>query len=100
MKSFQPLLISACAFGLLLPVDSAHTLTRDGSGVTDAEIRIGQTMPYSGPVSAIGTLGRATGGQPSGRAAQKQQRPQPADRSVQQASEASFPASDAPAYTH
>ncbi len=28
-------------------------------GVTDTEIKIGQTMPYSGPVSAFGTLGRA-----------------------------------------
>jgi branched-chain amino acid transport system substrate-binding protein len=30
-----------------------------GPGVTDAEIKIGQTMPYSGPVSAAGTAGRA-----------------------------------------
>ncbi len=27
-------------------------------GVTDTEIRIGQTMPYSGPVSAFGILGK------------------------------------------
>lgn len=27
-------------------------------GVSDTEIRIGQTLPYSGPASAIGTLGR------------------------------------------
>ena len=27
-------------------------------GVTDAEIKIGQTMPYSGPVSAFGSIGR------------------------------------------
>jgi len=30
-----------------------------GSGVTDTEIKIGQTMPYSGPISAYGTIGRA-----------------------------------------
>ena len=30
-----------------------------GPGVTDAEIKIGQTMPYSGPLSAFGTMGRA-----------------------------------------
>jgi branched-chain amino acid transport system substrate-binding protein len=30
-----------------------------GPGVTDTAIRIGQTMPYSGPVSAWATLGRA-----------------------------------------
>jgi len=28
-------------------------------GVTDAEIKIGQTMPYSGPASAYGAIGRA-----------------------------------------
>ena len=27
-------------------------------GVTDTEIKIGQTMPYSGPVSAYGVIGR------------------------------------------
>ncbi|HEV8029129.1 MAG TPA: ABC transporter substrate-binding protein [Stellaceae bacterium] len=30
-----------------------------GPGVSDGEIRIGQTMPYSGPASAYGTIGRA-----------------------------------------
>ena len=28
-------------------------------GATDTEIRLGQTMPYSGPLSAFGTIGRA-----------------------------------------
>jgi branched-chain amino acid transport system substrate-binding protein len=28
-------------------------------GATNSEIKIGQTMPYSGPVSALGTIGRA-----------------------------------------
>ena len=27
-------------------------------GVTDAEIKIGQTMPYSGPLSSYGVIGR------------------------------------------
>jgi branched-chain amino acid transport system substrate-binding protein len=30
-----------------------------GPGVTDSEIKIGQTMPYSGPLSAFGTIGKA-----------------------------------------
>ena len=30
-----------------------------GPGVTDAEIKIGQTVPYSGPNSMYGTIGRA-----------------------------------------
>lgn len=29
-----------------------------GPGVTDTEVKIGQTMPYSGPASAYGTVGR------------------------------------------
>jgi branched-chain amino acid transport system substrate-binding protein len=33
--------------------------TRYGPGVTDAEIKIGQTMPYSGPASAYGAIGKA-----------------------------------------
>jgi branched-chain amino acid transport system substrate-binding protein len=28
-------------------------------GVTDKQIKIGQTMPYSGPVSVYGQIGRA-----------------------------------------
>jgi branched-chain amino acid transport system substrate-binding protein len=31
----------------------------NASGVTDSEIKIGQTMPYSGPASAYGAIGRA-----------------------------------------
>jgi ABC-type branched-subunit amino acid transport system substrate-binding protein len=30
-----------------------------GPGVTDHEIKLGQTMPYSGPVSALSTVGKA-----------------------------------------
>ena len=30
----------------------------DAPGITDAEIKIGQTMPYSGPASAYGVIGR------------------------------------------
>ncbi len=30
-----------------------------GPGVSDAEIKVGQTMPYSGPASAWGVIGRA-----------------------------------------
>src|SRR5450631_1638828 len=30
----------------------------DTPGVTDKEIKIGQTMPYSGPASAYGVIGR------------------------------------------
>jgi len=30
-------------------------------GVTDTEIKIGQTMAYSGPLSAYGVIGKAEG---------------------------------------
>ena len=32
---------------------------RYGPGVTDTEIKLGQTMPYSGPASAYGAIGKA-----------------------------------------
>ena len=46
------------AAGGLVPV-AASAQKKYGPGVTDTEIRIGQTMAYSGPASAYGTLGRA-----------------------------------------
>ena len=36
-----------------------HAEKNYGPGVTDTEIKIGQTMPYSGPLSAFGTIGKA-----------------------------------------
>jgi branched-chain amino acid transport system substrate-binding protein len=44
---------------LMLAVSSAHAEKKYGPGVTDTEIKIGQTMPYSGPLSAYGTIGKA-----------------------------------------
>jgi branched-chain amino acid transport system substrate-binding protein len=38
-------------------VDSARA--ENAPGVTDKEIKIGQTMPYSGPASAYGVIGKA-----------------------------------------
>ena len=37
-----------------------HAVTAEyGPGVTDTEIKIGNTMPYSGPASGLSTLGKA-----------------------------------------
>jgi ABC-type branched-subunit amino acid transport system substrate-binding protein len=36
-----------------------HAQKRYGPGVTDTEILLGQSMPYSGPASAYGTYGKA-----------------------------------------
>jgi len=50
---------ACCAFGiawcLILPI---RAMAAEMRGVTATEIKIGQTMPYSGPVSAFGALGK------------------------------------------
>ena len=48
----------AVTLALVVPQPS-HAEKKYGPGVTDAEIKIGQTMPYSGSLSAFGTIGRA-----------------------------------------
>jgi branched-chain amino acid transport system substrate-binding protein len=48
--------IAATALALHL---SASAQKKYDPGASDTEIKIGQTMPYSGPTSAYGTLGRA-----------------------------------------
>ena len=47
---------SAAAAAFAARVSSARA--DNAPGVTDAEIKIGQTMPYSGPASAYGVIGR------------------------------------------
>jgi branched-chain amino acid transport system substrate-binding protein len=44
---------------LVLAASPAMAQKKYDIGVTDTEIKIGQTMPYSGPASAYGTIGRA-----------------------------------------
>jgi len=43
----------------MLVTASVHAEKRYGPGVTDTQILLGQTMPYSGPASAYGTYGKA-----------------------------------------
>ena len=47
--------------GLVAVVTAQTALAQKkyGPGVTDTEIKIGQTMPYSGPASAYGAIGKA-----------------------------------------
>jgi branched-chain amino acid transport system substrate-binding protein len=47
---------SAAAAALAAGASSARA--DDTPGITDTEIKIGQTMPYSGPASAYGVIGR------------------------------------------
>jgi len=42
----------------LLAALAVHAQEHYGPGVTDTAIRLGQTMPYSGPTSAYGTYGK------------------------------------------
>jgi len=48
----------ALALVLALVAHSASAARRYDPGVTDTEIKIGQTVAYSGPVSAYGSIGR------------------------------------------
>jgi branched-chain amino acid transport system substrate-binding protein len=41
------------------PSNVPAALAANAPGVSDTEIKIGQTMPYSGPLSGYGTIGRA-----------------------------------------
>jgi ABC-type branched-subunit amino acid transport system substrate-binding protein len=48
------LALAALAAGL----SAAQAEKKYGPGATDTEIKLGQTMPYSGPASAYGTIGK------------------------------------------
>src|SRR5215831_6658918 len=52
-------LTRSAVLALMLAAGPALAEKRYGPGVSDTEIKIGQTMPYSGPLSGIGTTGRA-----------------------------------------
>jgi ABC-type branched-subunit amino acid transport system substrate-binding protein len=41
-----------------LGIPAAPVLAQNAPGITDTEIKIGQTMPYTGPVTAFSTLGK------------------------------------------
>ena len=53
---FSRLVAAALACALIAP---AWAQKKYGPGVTDTEIKLGQTMPYSGPASAYGAIGKA-----------------------------------------
>src|SRR5690349_8721276 len=46
------------AASLALPAIPAFAQKKYGPGASDTEIKLGQTMPYSGPASAYGTIGK------------------------------------------
>jgi len=54
-RSFLQSSAAAAAFA----ASASAARAENAPGVTDTEIKIGQTMPYSGPASAYGVIGRA-----------------------------------------
>jgi branched-chain amino acid transport system substrate-binding protein len=55
----RPSFLAALVMFLAAAAPCAAAEKTYAPGVTDTEIKIGQTMPYSGPASAYGTYGRA-----------------------------------------
>ncbi|RED41924.1 amino acid/amide ABC transporter substrate-binding protein (HAAT family) [Rhodopseudomonas thermotolerans] len=54
------LIAAACAAACVAVSAAAHADAKNyGPGVTDTEVKIGQTMPYSGPASSFAAIGRA-----------------------------------------
>jgi branched-chain amino acid transport system substrate-binding protein len=58
MITRRVLLQSATAVAAYSARGSRPARAENAPGVTDTEIKIGQTMPYSGPASAFGVIGR------------------------------------------
>jgi branched-chain amino acid transport system substrate-binding protein len=52
-------LVTAAAVAAALSASSAYAQKKYDSGASDTEIKIGQTVPFSGPASAYATIGRA-----------------------------------------
>lgn len=57
MPDRRQTLIAGLGAALAIPL-AGWAQKRYDVGATDTEITIGQTMPYSGPISSIGTIGR------------------------------------------
>jgi ABC-type branched-subunit amino acid transport system substrate-binding protein len=55
--NFIPMMASALV--LALSLSSAHAQKKYDPGASDTEIKIGQTVPFSGPASAYATVGKA-----------------------------------------
>jgi branched-chain amino acid transport system substrate-binding protein len=59
MAMKQTIVTGLSAAGLVLVGGLAFAAAQYGPGVSDTEIRIGNTMPYSGPASSYGTIGKS-----------------------------------------
>jgi branched-chain amino acid transport system substrate-binding protein len=52
-------LLTGAAIAVALSASSAYAQKKYDSGASDTEIKIGQTVPFSGPASAYATIGKA-----------------------------------------
>ena len=52
-------LAAASALAVALSVSAAHAQKKYDAGASDTEIKVGQTVPFSGPASAYATIGKA-----------------------------------------
>ena len=59
MTTRRSFLQSSAAAAAALASSAWGARAANAPGVTDTEIKIGQTMPYSGPASVLGVMGRA-----------------------------------------
>jgi branched-chain amino acid transport system substrate-binding protein len=55
----RTMLLGLLATGLIVASQQASPAGQYGPGVSDTEIKIGQTMAYSGPASSYGTIGKS-----------------------------------------
>lgn len=58
MRTRRSFLQSGAGAFAVVALGDRPTHAADAPGITETEIRIGQTMPYSGPSSAYGAIGR------------------------------------------
>src|SRR5271156_1444214 len=58
MTTRRTFLQSTAAAGAALATSAWPARADNAPGITDTEIKIGQTMPYSGPASAYGLIGK------------------------------------------
>ena len=58
MTTRRTFLASSAAAAAVLATGALRARADNAPGITDTEIKIGQTMPYSGPASAYGVIGR------------------------------------------
>src|SRR5262245_3081489 len=58
MAAKQMMVAGLCTAGLIFAGSTSYAAGQYGPGVTDTEIKIGNTNPYSGPASSYGINGK------------------------------------------